>query len=341
MREYINSVENPFNEISNFPNVNVGKLLNKFFFYQCENCKQIKEKRIYSENRKLKVDFICRECKVKTTSKERFGVENPAQAESVKAKSKQVCLQKYGVDNAAKASEFKEKIRNNHAGDFETREKYKQTCLKKYGVDNAAKSEIIKEKTAKTNLERYGCKAPAQNPRILKKCFKNIYYDSIYFDSSWEVVYYIWCKNHNIDIKRNTELFGLSNGTKCNPDFIVDGQLVEIKGDHLKKQESYKYKQEFYKKNNVKVLSYDDLLPIFKEVYSEMKEKNLPLPKIESKRDIFLVSDISEIEQYKHKNCKIQYVCTECGKMNITGYKVLKHFNNLLCKSCRKTISTN
>lgn len=164
---------------------------------------------------------------------------------------------------------------------------------------------------------------------------KKIKWDNIYFDSSWEVAYYIWCKKHDIDIERNYQMFELSNGRKCCPDFIVNGQLVEIKGDHLKKNENYKYKQKFYTKNNIKVLSYDDLLPIFKEVYSILIENNLPLPRIRTKRKIHSISSIDEIEQYKNENCKIQYVCTECGAMNITGYKILKHFNNLLCKKCR------
>lgn len=304
MREYINTKESYFNNISDFPEVSVGKLLKKFFYYKCNECGIIKSKRIYSENRKIKVDFTCRECKYKNTSKERYGTDNPAKSEKIKEITK----------------------KNN---------------LEKYGVDNPAKLESIKEKAKEVNLKKYGTVAPCQNYEVLKKCFKNIFYDNVYFDSSWEVAYWIWCKNHNKDIKRNTQMYDLSNGTKCLPDFIVDGKIVEIKGDRLKNQKSYKYKFEFYKKNNVTVLSYDDLLPIFKEVYQEMKDKNLPLPKIDSKRDIFFINDISEIEQYKNKNCKIQYVCTNCGTMNITGYKILKHFNNLLCKKCRLYFNEN
>ena len=193
------------------------------------------------------------------------------------------------------------------------------------------------EKCKKTCQEKYGVDHPMKNENVFKKCaWKNIKYDNVYFDSSWELAYWIYCKKHNINIKRNTKLYDLGNGSKCNPDFIVDGSLVEIKGNHLKKQESYKYKELFYKKNNIKVLSYNDLLPMFKDVYQFMKDNNLPLPKLDTKRAVYEVSDISEIEKYKNKNCKIQYVCKNCGKMCITGYKIIKHFNNLLCKDCRK-----
>ena len=141
MREYINTKESYFNNISDFPEVSVGKLLKKFFYYKCNECGEIKSKRIYSENRKIKVDFTCRECKYKNTSKERYGTNNPAQSEKIKEITK----------------------KNN---------------LEKYGVDNPAKLESIKEKSKETNLKKYGTIAPCQNYEVLKKCFKNIFYDS-------------------------------------------------------------------------------------------------------------------------------------------------------------------
>lgn len=45
--------------------------------------------------------------------------------------------------------------------------------------------------------------------------------------------------DHNIDIQRNTSAFSYSfDGCDhvCFPDFIINGQLVEIKGDHLFKK---------------------------------------------------------------------------------------------------------
>lgn len=336
MRSYLNTKETCLTKIEGFFTEKSSFYFKKSVYYKCEVCNEVKEKRLYPEKVNMGLDFICRECKYKITSMKKYGVDNPTKNKNIKLKTERTCLEKYGVSNPAKNIEIISKIKkNNKAADSKTREKFRKTCIKKYGVDNPAKSDIIKNKTEKTNLLKYGVKAPCQNPNILSKCFKNIEYDSIYFDSSWEVAYYVWCKKHNIDIKRNTQMFELTNGHKCCPDFIVDGQLVEIKGDHLKKQENYKYKQIFYSKNNIKVLSYDDLLPIFKDVYQELVDKKLPLPKIKTKRKIYFVSFIDEIEHYKNINCKIQYVCAKCGAMNITGYKILKHFNNLLCKKCR------
>ena len=58
-------------------------------------------------------------------------------------------------------------------------------------------------------------------------------YNCIWFNSSWELAYYLYCKDHNIGIIRNKEGFKyFYNGKwhKYYPDFIHnDGSYVEIK----------------------------------------------------------------------------------------------------------------
>lgn len=65
------------------------------------------------------------------------------------------------------------------------------------------------------------------------KKHKSGYYDNIYFDSSWELAYYVYCKEHNIDIKRcdivRTYIYD-GKELKYHPDFIVNNEIVEIKG---------------------------------------------------------------------------------------------------------------
>ena len=58
-------------------------------------------------------------------------------------------------------------------------------------------------------------------------------YKGIHCDSSWELAYLIYCLEHNIDIKRCTEVrYYTLNKKKCNyfPDFVVNNQIIEIKG---------------------------------------------------------------------------------------------------------------
>jgi hypothetical protein len=59
--------------------------------------------------------------KMKETSIDKYGVENPFQSDIVKEKIKNTCLEKYGVERASQLEEVKEKM--------------KSTCLEKYGVE--------------------------------------------------------------------------------------------------------------------------------------------------------------------------------------------------------------
>ena len=59
------------------------------------------------------------------------------------------------------------------------------------------------------------------------------YWNGVWCDSSWELAFLMWCKDHEKEIVRNTEDFKypFRNGFKYyRPDFIVDGKYVEIKG---------------------------------------------------------------------------------------------------------------
>lgn len=58
-------------------------------------------------------------------------------------------------------------------------------------------------------------------------------YDNINFDSSWELAFYIYHKEHNLYIERCKEIRTyIINGIKRNyiPDFITDNGIIEIKG---------------------------------------------------------------------------------------------------------------
>lgn len=74
---------------------------------------------------------------------------------------------------------------------------------------------------------------------------KSGWYKGIWCDSSWELAYLIYCLDHKIDIQRNKEMFVYEyNDRKYRyiPDFIVEGELVEIKG-YWSEQAKAKIKQ--------------------------------------------------------------------------------------------------
>ena len=97
-----------------------------------------------------------------------------------------------------------------------------------------------------------------------RKSYKG-YYKGIYCDSTYELAYLIYCLDHNINIKRCTEVFEYEyNGKKhkYHPDFVVEEELVEIKGYRT---EVVDIKLESFNKP-IKILYYSDLINMFNYV---------------------------------------------------------------------------
>jgi len=151
--------------------------------------------------------------------------------------------------------------------------KIKNTCLERYGVENAAKTEENRAKIKNT----WASKSAEELYEIKQKSWKKYVFDDLYFDSSWELCYYIWCKDHNIDILQPKITLTYEADGKLHkylPDFLVNGRLVEIKSDYLFEQmqipetlDSAKY--ECMLKNNVQILMHDDV----KEMVDYVKEQ--------------------------------------------------------------------
>lgn len=106
----------------------------------------------------------------------------------------------------------------------ETKEKLKGSA----GIAKTPEKEIERRK-------KISEKAKANNGgyRMGSGRGKKGWYKGFFCDSSWELAYVIFCLEHNIHIRRNTEKRQYEwNGKTRNyiPDFVVDGGLVEIKG---------------------------------------------------------------------------------------------------------------
>lgn len=69
--------------------------------------------------------------------------------------------------------------------------------------------------------------------------FKNLqhyYYNNEHFHSSWELAFYIYCKDHNYEITRKVDKIPYKFNEityNYNPDFIVNGEIIEIKNQCL------------------------------------------------------------------------------------------------------------
>lgn len=65
------------------------------FQYTCQSCGKKSERRIFAYTKGL----LCSRCLAKQTTKERFGVENASQAQSIKEKKKETTKLHFGVEN--------------------------------------------------------------------------------------------------------------------------------------------------------------------------------------------------------------------------------------------------
>ena len=87
-------------------------------------------------------------------------------------------------------------------------------------------------------------------------------YDNIYFDSSWELAFYVYHKDHDMYIERCKEIrtYIFENKQfKYYPDFITDNGIIEIKGYITKRTEA---KREQNK--DIIVLYHNDIEPYLK-----------------------------------------------------------------------------
>ncbi len=116
-------------------------------------------KKIKDTKRELYGDEnFCNVEKIKQHMLDKYGVENPFQAESIKAKIKQNTIEKYGQEHWVQTDEFKQKSA--------------ETCMKNYGVDNPWKSRDVIDKIQDTQRKKYGGKLFLQTDKCMESKYK-------------------------------------------------------------------------------------------------------------------------------------------------------------------------
>lgn len=101
---------------------------------------------------------------------------------------------------------------------------------------------------------------------------KSGWYDGVFLNSTYELAYWIYCKDHNIEIARCNKSFKYidpdSGKTRTYyPDFEVEKEIIEIKG--------YKRKIDQIKASscNAKILYESDLKDVFKYIENKTGKK--------------------------------------------------------------------
>lgn len=123
---------------------------------------------------------------------------------------------------------------------------------------------------------------------------KKGWYKGFFCDSSWELAYVIYCLENNISIQRNTEkrtYFFKGKTRGYIPDFIVNSDLVEIKGYN-----SDEWEAKHAANPDVKTLYKEEMKPIIKYAvdkygkdYIKLYEKKQPKIKLLTLKNLLLL----------------------------------------------------
>lgn len=233
--------------------VNVG--YGMFCSYNCAQKSELTQQKIKKTKKELYgSETYNNSKKAKETNLKKYGVSNPNKCKSVRDKIKNTCLKKYGVDH-----NFKSK---------ECIKKRKRTWIDKYGTDNPKSTYIVQKHYEETCIKKYGVRNISQVKDIQRKKHAFYRFDNQWFDSSWELCFYIYNKDHGISlIHEPRKISYVDRYGKCHyyfPDFEIDNTLIEIKGNQFytknnKPLDKYRDKFDFMKSIHVKILRYDDI----------------------------------------------------------------------------------
>lgn len=304
--------------------------------------------KIKSDNTKLEKygdkNYNNRE-KAKKTSIEKYGVESPIQYKEIEQKRDRTNMYLFGTDN------YTQNLINKYGdSNYRNKEKAKQTCLEKYGVNNPFAADIVKtkikdtlinrynvdnimksdetiQKVKQTNLVRYGFEWSQQSDEIRKKQQYRYNFDGQSFDSSWEIAYYIWLKDNNINFiyQPNIRFEYFYNNIKhyyC-PDFLINNQLYEIKG------------LQFFE-NDKMINPYDRSMDDLYEAKHQCMIKN----------NVTIITDCSEYINYVSKkytkdfiplfknNLEFPYINTDLHDTSDLG--IIQHFHKSIYEASRK-----
>lgn len=210
--------------------------------------------------------------KIRSTINEHYGVDNPSQSKAIQEKIKQNSVLKYGTEHWLQNDEilnkqFETNIKR-HGVKYSaqvpgalqkrietTREKYGVDCitqsehfkdkssvtnLTKYGVEHALQSDALKSKARQTCIQKYGVPSFSQTEIFQMKRYHRYAFNNEYFDSSWELAFYVYHVRMSHHIVREPKHFKYVFDNKERlyfPDFEVEGNYYEIKGDQFFKED--------------------------------------------------------------------------------------------------------
>ena len=189
--------------------------------------------------------------------------------------------------------EFNNKLRHSHKGSSLKGKTFDEVFGKERSLEIRQKiSDSLKGKSHRQTEETRNKislgmkKIKAGGLRIGSGRGKKGYYKGVYCDSTYELIFLIYCLDHNIKIERckeNRKYFWNNKWRKYYPDFVVNNEIVEIKGFY---SDQFKYKILY--NSDIKVLFKKDIQYCFDYVdnkYFNIIGKNKDYIKLYDKKE--------------------------------------------------------
>ena len=173
---------------------------------------------------------------------------------------------KLGFELNNKLIDYKE-VQKQYDSGLTIREVCKSCNISKGALDKAK----IRGDFKTRNISLANTLSKQLKPHLRRTHYKSGSYDDIYFDSSWELAYYLYNKEVNgVLLKRSNIILEYDDGDKKRhyiPDFIDDnGLLHEVKGSLFRSKDKIKY-ETF--KNKVKYIFDIDMVEILNYVVNK------------------------------------------------------------------------
>lgn len=247
--------------------------------YFCFKCCKPKSNETKRKKYGQKMEIIVE--RQKSTTMEKYGVENISQLSEVKLKKKATCLKNYNVDVPFRSDDIKDRIKQTNLEKYGhpcplqnkfIKAKSLKTCLEKYGVENVFQSDEIKEKIKLKLIEKYGVDHPMRCENIFYKQMKSSFrikeFEGVFYQGTYELDFLTLSNLLNLELEKGPKINYLER--IYYPDFFLKEKnlIIEIKS-------TYTFQKEFennqYKKQACIDLGYNFLFIVDKD-YTEFME---------------------------------------------------------------------
>ena len=244
----------------------------RFRIYCCNKCKsawinsnEFKEKSQNTCQMLYGDKFFVRTATFKSKSEQtclkNHGVKHISLSPDWRTTVSQTCMAKYNAPTPLESNIIQDKIKNINLENIgvenpffskQLQEQIQEKVINSHGGLGYA-SDSIKEKAYNTTKQRHGNEHYTQTEEYHKNKrhkYHSEKYPGFTFDSTWEVKVYEFCMDNNIQIEYSPSIsyeYEYDGRTwTYHPDFLINGKVYEVKGDHFFKYNESSCQEEMF-----------------------------------------------------------------------------------------------